>query len=446
MGVEVPNRQNGPALGWTFNMEEFPQFNTTTLGNGLRVHTLLGGTVPAVVVRFLFRGGSAAQRKFFEAQGAMNVMPRGTIRRSEEEVFEQFDRMGSRVQWGATSDISLVTLTSTTEHLLPSLSLVLEILREPAYHEKSVRNWARQAQSALEVERQQPRYLATKALANALYGSRHPYSRLETAEDYAALCADDLRLYHRRVVGSENCQVVFSGGADVELLTSAQELLGEAQWGALTPYVKEFPADFSVPHGFAVRTSSPMENQVSITLGRLLPRRPFEGLLDLEIATVLLGGFFGSRLIRNIREEKGYTYGIYAHLQHREASSELRISAEVGNPYAVDSVKEIEYELRRLQEELVSEEELSVLRGYLAGWNLRGFDGPFASAQSLLPMLTHGGMPEDWFSQRFARIFSITPEDVRAAAQRWFSPEDFVLSLSGADSVIEPIQWSFVSL
>lgn len=445
MSMEKINRKKGPRLQGVADIQ-FPSYSPAILDNGMHLYSLLEGEVPVASLTLIFGGGRTMERKHFEALGAMMTMPRGTAQRSESELFEQFDRMGSRLGYHATGDASIVRVRSVTSQLLPTLSLLMEILQSPAYTEKSVRNWCRQHRAQLEVDFQQPSLLADMALFNALYAPSHPYARHWRVADLDALESGDMRAYHARSIGSGNCLAILAGGVDVETLDAVHSLLGGSRWGVQQEGPSPPMVDFSARSGYAVKTPSPMENQVSIQLGRLLPSIPFEGLLDLDIAVSLLGGFFGSRLVKNLREDKGYTYGIGAGIRHALMSSHLKISTEVGNQHAADSVKEIAREMHRMQETLVSQEELSVLRGYLLGASLRSFDGPLKSAHSLVPLVLYPGLPRDWFRQSFSRIHSITPEEIREAARRWLSPRDFVLSVSGGSSVIAPIAWPVMSL
>lgn len=445
MGTAGIDRKQAPALH-SYKATALPEFQAIGLPNGMPCYSLLAGDLPAGQIQLVFGGGVAVQGQPLVAEGCMQVLARGTQRRSESEVFGKLDGMGTRLRCTAQRDYCIVTLTAVEDRMAESAELLHEIVCEPRYDGKSVANWQRQSASQLAIELQEGRILASRGLSNALYPTGHPYRREWQPADYTNATADRLRAYHRQMVGSNNCRLFAYGGRIGDALLRAYELFGQMPWGAPTaPVVGCVTTDYE-PEQHIVRSVSPLESQVSIALGRRITDCTAEELIDLKIAVTLLGGFFGSRLMKNLREDKGYTYGIHARLLYGLAGAELRIVAEIGDEQALVAVREIALELRHLREKKASVRELEILRGYLVGQQLRAFDGPFASGPSLIIPMLYSIFPADWYQRSLQRIATMTAESIQTSARKWLDPASMVLSVAGSGQTIDKISWPLLSL
>ncbi len=420
---------------------DFPCLRSEVLDNGMRYHSLCEGSTPAVKVQLLFPGGRSVQRGRLEADVALTLLTKGARGADAEAVAGRVDYLGARFYSAATPWYGKVSLSCVANRLEDAWGLLADALVSPSYDPTYFETWRKKQKAGAEIREQESSYLASRALQSALLAG-HPLGRVVAPGDYDTLSLEEAKSFYVGHVLPRGAQVLVSGGLDARQEDRVMGMLGELEWGdggacaELLP-----PVDATCTPESLVLSEAPIGNQVSVELGRLTPSLPLGEELDLRIAVMLLGGFFGSRLMRVIREEKGYTYGIHAYVARMEGGLQLVVSSEIGSQYIHDALPAIAAEMVRLCEELPSAEEMAVLRNYMRGMLLRSFDGVFSSVRQLRSLLVHRDLPADYYRAYAARIGTISAEDIRAAAARWLGPAGFTLSAAGALRELDGIKW-----
>lgn len=436
--MEVLNRREMPRLGWGVSLPA-ADLQREALPGGDRLTLLAGGDGAAVMLWVYFPLGAGAGPGQIVASGAFEVLLRGTSTRSDAELMERFDTLGTQVQGFATRDYAGIRMQTTEEAFRESLGLMLESLRAPAYAEQGFLSWRGRTAVGLEVAAQTPSYVAQRALWRAMLGEPHRYQTSATPEDVAGMRREALEQYYRESIAGCCCHVLACGSAREEWQREAREAFGKRESGRAVRHVCEPLAPSKGRHtavGDAVQ-----REQASVQLGCVLPGAGHAGDVDLSILVSLLGGYMGSRLMQKLREEKGYTYGVRASASYFLDGGVLLVSSEVGNNYVEECVRDIKEEFAKLRDTLVGGDELERLRSYLHGRLLRGRDGVYATLAGLRSYELNAGYGVDYPRRYAEALHSITAERLRAAAAEWLDEERFTLSVAGDASAFSAVRW-----
>ncbi len=434
------NRQVAPPVVWSDSMR-FPAFAEETLQNGIQFYSLAEGDIPALKVQFFFPGGTVSQPKKLVASAAMAMLSYGTESLDYETFATKIDSLGARITPSTSTRFTRLSMTCVADKLYEAWELLEDCMLHPRCDEENFRTWVAKQRAQAEIRMQESNYLAVRGLQETLMPG-HALGTYANLEDYDRLSIEDVRDYLHTYLRAEGTKAIVSGGFSKEMLAWVKGKVAQLQWGKSNAQPEEArPVDYDYSPEKLKLTEAPIGIQVSVEMGRLIPQLDVEELLELRIAVMLLGGFFGSRLIKNIREEKGYTYGIHSYLMPLPDGYELCISSEIGNQYVEDAVLEIHRELVRMQTTPVQEEELEVVRNYLMGMMLRSFDGVFPSARQLRTLVLQPELPKDYYYQYIKKIRSITPESLQRISQSWLVPSAFSLSAAGAMGDIQTLRW-----
>jgi predicted Zn-dependent peptidase len=303
-----------------------------------------------------------------------------------------------------------------------------EIILQPSFDERELNTFAENNIQSLMVDLTKNDIVAYRQITELMYGKDHPYGYNSTPDDYRALKRTDLQRYHRENYTPDNMLIFVSGRFDDDVLKLLNQHLGQFR----SDFIKtNTPLSFTDEKPQSIRIKNPDSLQSSIRLGRRFGSRrnsDFEGFFVLN---TVLGGYFGSRLMTNIREKKGYTYNIYSSLDLMLHDGYFYIGADVGNEYLEATIKEIYKEIAVLQRTLIGNDELKMVRNYILGNMLNMVDGPFAVSDVIRTLKTEGVGLEAF--EHFVRtVRNITPEELRLLAQKYLRKEDLFEVIVGS--------------
>ena len=278
----------------------------------------------------------------------------------------------------------------------------------------------RRNQQRLQVELAKPDVIAYRRITEPIFGKDHPYGYNSYPETYEELERRDLEDHYRRFFTAGNCTIILSG----KIAPSTIELLNRHLGNVIPPGVApkvQLPAVGGKPAKEWIDHPGTVQTAIRIGCRRFNRLHPDFG--GMYVLNTVLGGYFGSRLMANIREEKGYTYNIYSTLDTMLYDGFFMIATEVGNEFVEQTLEEIYREMRILQEELIDEEELEMVRNYLLGSFLTMLDGPF-NASELLKSLLSEGQEAASFGELATYIGGVQAEEIREMARKYLHPED----------------------
>jgi predicted Zn-dependent peptidase len=417
---------------------ELPDVEVVRLANGLNVHLICTPEQEVARVSFVFEAGSARQAKPFVASSTINMLSEGSTHLTAHQIAEQLDFHGSYFDVSIDRDYAVATFVSLAKFFAPTLDLVDEIMFHPAFPADEVAIYAAKRREKLAVERSKPATKSRELFSQALFGDDHPYGISSPEADYDNLTREDLEAFYRQFYVTDNCFVVCSLNSDPAQKEALLALLGRMKSGE-KPLESRFPTPHTDPNRYL-----PIEGAVqsAIRIGRVLFGRSHPDFVGMQVLATLLGGYFGSRLIQNLRQQRGYTYGVFAAMVNLCHTGYLAIATEVGAEVTADAVEQIYAEMERLKTELVSVDELENAKRNMLGEVMRILDGPFgivdviieniqtATASTLAP--SSDGI-DNYINGFIRQIEATTPERIMELAREYLDRADFTTVVVGKE-------------
>ncbi len=397
------------------------------LPGGASCYALADPALEAFRLDILFPQGTWHEPRPLAAEATIHNLQEGTRRKDAATIAGTFEYYGSYLMPFSHLDHTGLSLYALRRHAAPLLELLAEILTEARFPEEEFRTWLAQERQAFLIESEKVSYLSLAAFRELIFGADHPYGRRRREEDYLQLQRTDLTTWHREQLLAGERILILAGSSDEELLTSFK-ILAPSGAGA-APGEEGFPAP--PPYaGKELFIEKKNAVQAAITMGRRIINRNHPDYPALAFTITLLGGYFGSRLMKNIREEKGYTYGISASLRPLRHDAYLTIQTEAGSEVCRDTIEEIRKEIRRLMDDPPPAEEMMLVRNYMMGNLLQSLDGVLARGEMVRRLLS-AHAPLDHV-ERFSRALrKVTPEQVSEMARRWLDPGTMALVVAG---------------
>lgn len=395
------------------------------LPNGMALYTLPANDFEVLRVTFVFRAGPSVQRVPFSASTTANLLAEGTRRFTARELAERLDYYGSWYDVNLDRDYAYISFATLSKFYRETLEAAAEILLHPVFPEEELRTYCAKRKQRLLIDRQKVDVRAREAFARALFGERHPYGISYDGALYDTLTRADVETFYRTHYTAENCFVVCSGRITDDERHAVAAIAEQIPHGAKAR--PEFPApqtthEVKVAHAGGV--------QSSIRIGRLLFGREHPDFVGMQVVAAALGGYFGSRLMQNLRERHGYTYGVVAAMVNFDRAGYLAIATQVGTEATQAALSEIYAEIERLRTEPMDEEELTLVKNIMAGEMMRILDGPFGIADVTTENLLCG-FDNSQTGRSLARIRRTTPDELLALAQKYLRAEDIVTVVAG---------------
>jgi len=433
-----------PTIGDVSNID-FPAVQRTTLSNGVEVVYAQSTTVPVTRVAVEFDAGFAADEA--NALGVhsmmLNLMEEGTTTRDSNALAEAQERLGATVSMGASMDRTAASLTAVTTNLDPSLVLLSDVVRNPAFAPAEVERLRAQRLAALASERTQPAALAARALPPLIYGEASPYGRpfsgSGTPETITALTREDLIAEHAQWVRPDNARIfVVSDLPLADVTARLERAFGDWRAPSTPRGAKAFPTDIPATTARIVLIDRPQSPQSLIYGGAVLPVSGTDDLLTLNAANSILGTDFLSRINADLRETKGWSYGVRGTINPLQNRAPYIVNAPVQANRTGESIAALiaQYE-RFLQTDGVTAAELErTING-----DTRGLAGGFETSGQILAALRSNalyGRPDDYQESLASRTRALTATDMDAAARAAIDPSRFVWVVVGDASVVQP--------
>ncbi|MBE6281276.1 MAG: insulinase family protein [Bacteroides sp.] len=400
------------------------------LKNGIPLNIIQAGTEEVVRFDLLVGAGQWHQTQSLQAMFTNRLLREGTVSLTSRQIAERLDYYGAVMELSSSVNCGFITLYSLNKHFPKTLEIVADMLMHPTFPKKELDVVLEVNKQRFLINSSRVEMMARKKLNRSLFGEAHPLGRYAEADDYDRITPELLRAFYNRYYHSGNCSIYVSGKVTKEIITSIEHLLGDAPWGNVSevvPIVPIHPQQAEGKHFFVEKDDA---LQSSIKLGGFVMDRLHPDFLKARVMVTLFGGYFGSRLMSNIREEKGYTYGIGAGIVTYPDLSVLVISTEADNEYASAIIDETYKEMDRLCNDLVPQAELDMVKNYMLGDWCRSYEGPFSMSDAWIYIET-GGLDDQFFVRTLDSIQSITREEVRQLAQTYLCKENLIEVVAG---------------
>ncbi len=413
------------------NREQAPDFKQVStinfihpekkaLDNGVPVFTIYSGEQDLVRIEFIFENVNWKLEKPLQAIAVSALINNGTNKLTSKEIAEQIDFYGAFFQTEYVQDQSSVTLYTLNKHLKAVLPIVKDVLSESQFPQQELDIYIQNQKQKLQVNLKKNDILARKEFAHALFGDT-AYGVNIQAEHYDALKREDLTEYFKAAYAPNNCTIIVSGKFDEASFNLLNDAFGK-DWEKSNAVKNSF--DFAATAKQTIYTEKPEALQSAIRIGQLAINRKHEDFSGLQILNTVLGGYFGSRLMNNIREDKGYTYGIGSGISSLQQAGYLFISTEVGADVCAAALTEIYKEIDILKNEMIGEEELNLVRNYMLGSMLGSLENVFSHADKF-KNIYFSGLDYDYYTRYIEKVKTITAEELLALANKYLIKENF---------------------
>lgn len=399
-----------------------------TAPNGVRIYSLSAPEYEVIRFSFIFAAGSSWQDAPFCASATINNLAEGSKNATAQQISERLDYYGSYFDVTIDRDWSVVTFVCLTKFFKETMELAREILLEPLFPEAELRVYCDKSRQNLIINRTKVDYNARELFAKSIYGADHPYGNSSDTSMYDKLTREDVVSFYDKFYTAANCFVVLSGNVAPESLVAMKKFVSDMPAGKEN-IRKEFPAPQSVA---TAHLPFPKAVQSAIRIGRTLFPRQHPDYIGMQIVATVLGGYFGSRLVKNLREEHGYTYGAYSAMVNFDRSGYFAAATEVGVQFTADAVKQIFTEIERLRNEPVSAGELALVKNIMVGEVMRILDGPFGIADVTIENIQNS-IDNDYITRFVEEVRAATPERVMELAAKYLAREELTYVVVGPE-------------
>ena len=425
------NRKRQPAIQPPGHIN-FPKPEVYQLSNGIKVYEFNSGTQEVISIELVFAAGSWFQKKPFTAMATNLMLREGTRNYTAQALSESLDYFGAHFENTTERDNAYVTLYSLNKHLNNTLPLLSEIVKNPVFPADEYTVLAGKQLQMLEVNRQKVNFLARTHFNSIIFGNNHPYGMYLEPGDIGNVSNSDLTDFHKIQYHSNNCTIIVAGRIKPGLRNTLEAHIGGNDWSGTSSNRQLYLPSGSVEKNHFIVKENAMQS--AIRIGGLMFSRSHPDFAGMKVLNAILGGYFGSRLMNNLREDKGYTYGIGSSVVPLRDGGYFVISGEVGADVTRKALFEINSELSRLCNEQVKESELSLVRSYLAGEMLRAVDGPFAQAD-LYRELIEDKLDISHFEELMDTVQHINAKQLQDLAIKYLNPENLFTLVVGPEGI-----------
>jgi zinc protease len=384
--------------------------------SGIPVYVIRDIPENTVKLTMEFNSGKIHQTAPLVAGFTADLLFSGTASKSQQEIQEEFDFYGGYVQAEMGMERSTVTIYGLIHHMDKLIELTLKALQEAHFPEREFEQHRAIELQKFRINWEKVATRARKYFSNALFEGT-PFDNVTTEEDFAQVTREQCREFHRTHY--------LNGLIDLHIVGNLTEVQLQHLMSRVDGWKNAHPekVEFSLKLNSGLRSETKEGAlQTAIRVGKILFTPEHEDYMGFDVLNTLLGGYFGSRLMSNIREDKGYTYGIGSGVVNMKAVGYFFISTEVGVEVKTDTLREIRYEVERLQRELVEEEELDLVKSYLIGQVLKSTDGPFAMMSQFL-FVNDYELSDDYLDRYLNTVQHITPQEIQSLAMRYLDWE-----------------------
>jgi zinc protease len=384
----------------------------TSLSNGINVSWFNSGDQEVFKLELIFPVGSSTCTNPAIPSLCLDMLREGSKAKSAQEINSDLDYYGSFLNFNAGIDNTIITLFGRSVFAKKLIPLLAEIISNPLFDTEALIKHKKRIRQQLLINEEKTSYWAPRLLRKSIYGKNHPYSNLLSVASIDTITRDDLVDYHRNQFSCNLQNIIVAGSYDDKKFNQ----LLQTNFEGLTPKVG------TVVKAIAGTTTVKTEvkklanaNQASLALGGPAINNKHQNFGTYAFMIKVLGGYFGSRLMKKLREEEGLTYGIHGFINHLQHGSYLQISADVEINSVDRSVELILAELLKLNEEVIPLNELDTVKNFMLGEFVNDSNTVFDFAE-LYKKLILQDLPEDYYQTFYHNISVINAEDIRGLA------------------------------
>ena len=418
----MPDRIHAPkivdAVQFDLKLKQVERF---TLDNGIEVYAINAGAEEVISFEWVYNAGNWFEEQNTVAATTNFLLRNGTSTRNAFQINEHFEYYGSYLNRACYNETATISLHCLNKHIHELLPVVKELIIDSTMPQDELDTYKQNMKQRLKVNLKKSDFVAGREIDVCLFGKGHPYGKFNTIEDFDNLNREQLLSFYKKHYQQGKTILFVAGKLPADIATMLNKYFGDLQQSNIA--AKNIAIQPATEKKYRIIND---ENGVqgSIRIARAFPNRHHPDFLKALVLNTLLGGFFGSRLMRNIREDKGYTYGIHSFIQNHVHDTAWMITTEAGKDVCEATIEEVYKEMKTLRDVPVGEEELMLVRNIMMGMILGDLDGPFQIIGRWKNIVLNN-LTEQYFYDSINTIKNISAEDIQQLAQKYLQPEAF---------------------
>lgn len=417
------NRSLAPAIkdALQFDISLKPITNIS-LSNGVPLYYLNSESEEVVFIDFAFHAGITYEPQIGIASATSFLIKNGTSRKNAYKINETFELYGAYLTTKANENFASLSLHCLSKHVKILLPLIRELLTDAVFPENEVDIYKRNSLQVLDLNLKKPDFVADRSIDMLLYGPKHPYGRAVNHNNIKSITRKELLAFYKKFYLKGRCSIFAAGKLPADFEKQIDKNFGDLPINKKVekPTFRKRPA--RERNHFIDVDNKGLQGSIRIARPFISKRHP-----DYKKAVVLntvFGGYFGSRLMSNIREEKGYTYGIHSYFDNHLEDSCWMISTEAGKEVCKATIREVYKEMKRLNNKQVNAEELLLVKNYMMGVNLGYIDGALQTMSRWRNLILNG-LDETYFNDSIEAIREVTAKELQLLARKYLNPDEF---------------------
>ncbi len=421
----MTDRKIAPSITDAVNFQlELKPYEKFTLDNGVPVYAVNAGAEEVMMVELVFFSGNCYEEKNLVAATSNFLLKNGTSEKNAFQINEHFEFYGSFLSRACYNETATMTLHCLNKHINELLPVMEEIICDAVLPEEELAVYKQNQKQRLSVSLKKSEFVAGRLIDAYLYGEQHPYGKYTSNENYDSLHREELVSFYNKYYKEGNCMIFTAGKLPANLISQLNKYFGQLPMGNKFEKPSNLISSIKKPGEKIKVTNDENGMQASVRIARPFPNRHHPDFQKAMVLNSIFGGYFGSRLMANIREEKGYTYGIHSFLQNHIQHSAWLISTEAGKDVCDATIAEVYKEMKRLHDEPVGEDEMQLVRNYMMGSILGDLDGPFQIIARWKNYILNN-LDEKFFYEAIHTIRTVSTEELQQLAKKYLNPEEF---------------------
>lgn len=419
---EALNRKQPPVIKDAVELDlKLKPYEKHILNNGANVYVIDAGAEEVLQLEWVFYAGNWFENKNLVAASTNFLLKNGTSKKSAFQLNQHFEYYGSYLNRNCYNETATISLHCLSKHLEVLLPVVKEMLIDSVFPDEEISIYKQNMKQRLNVNLKKSDFVAGRLIDAYLYGEEHPYGRYTRFEDFDKVTREEVQSFYKQYYQSGKFILFVGGKVPSNLFALLNQHFGDLNHEPVN--VVKLPSLPASEKKYRV-TNDPQGVQGAIRMGIQFPNRHHADFIKAQVLNNVFGGFFGSRLMSNIREEKGYTYGIYSYLENHIQQSAWIVSTEAGRDVCEATIVEVYKEMDRLRDKPVGNEELLLVRNYMMGSILGDLDGPFHIINRWKNIILND-LDEDYFYQQIETIRKVSSKELQDLANKYLIAENF---------------------
>lgn len=416
------NRKQSPVIKDAIEFElKLKPYQKYVLNNGVEVYAVDAGTEEVLQVEWVFYSGNWFEKQNLIAASTNFLLKNGTSQKSAFQINEHFEFYGSYLNRHCYNETATLSLHCLSKHLGELLPVVKELIVDSVFPEEEISIYKQNMKQRLNVNMKKSDFVAGRLIDAYLFGEHHPYGRYSRFEDFDNVTREQLQQFYQQYYLNGKMMLFVAGKLPANTIELLNKYFGDLNSGQVELFDHQPMAAEEKKYRIS---NDPNGVQGAIRIASPFPNRHHPDFMKVQVLNNVFGGFFGSRLMSNIREDKGYTYGIHSYLQNHIQQSAWMISTEAGRDVCEATIVEVYKEMEDLRNIPIEEDELLLVRNYMMGSILGDLDGPFHIINRWKNIILNG-LDESFFYKQMDTIRTVSAEELRGLANKYLVPENF---------------------